>query len=296
MLPPFRLGLGGRLGSGRQPVSWIHIEDLVDLIVRALVDDEFHGALNATAPNPVTNAELTRAIARTVGRTEFFPVPKAALKLALGEAADVLLGGQRVTPARATSLGFRFEFERIEEALADLLRAGNVTFRDVEDEEARHELVQERVLDAPIDEVFAFFSRAENLGAMTPPDLSFAILGEPPAEIREGTVLEYRIGLGPVPMRWTSVIARWNPGATFVDTQRRGPYAHWWHEHRFEARGERTLMRDTVRYRLPLGLLGRLVHRLFVRSKLEDIFTYRDQYAGQRFRAPRSARVEADAA
>lgn len=118
----FRLGVGGRLGSGRQWVSWIHLDDLCALVLRALEDESVRGVWNATAPNPVTNAELTRALAHAVHRPAIFPVPAPAIRLALGEAAYVLLGGQHVLPKRALAAGFSFRFPEIAGALDDVLR------------------------------------------------------------------------------------------------------------------------------------------------------------------------------
>jgi uncharacterized protein (TIGR01777 family) len=120
MAQVFRLGLGGRLGSGRQWFPWIHVEDLVALLETALADARFGGAVNATAPNPVRNAELTRELARVVRRPALLPVPAFALRALLGEMADELLGSRRALPARATELGFRFRYENLAAALESL--------------------------------------------------------------------------------------------------------------------------------------------------------------------------------
>jgi uncharacterized protein (TIGR01777 family) len=121
MLPPFRMGLGGRLGSGRQWMSWIHLEDLTALFQFA-VERQVRGPLNAVAPNPVTNLDFTGELARTLRRPAVFPVPEFALRLLFGEMADVLLASQRVAPGAAEAAGFRFRFPQLAPALADLLR------------------------------------------------------------------------------------------------------------------------------------------------------------------------------
>lgn len=117
MLLPFRLGLGGRLGSGRQWFPWIHLDDSVALYAHILEHDELSGVFNLAAPAPVTNAELTRTLARVLRRPALLPVPSFALRLALGEAADVLLTGQHVLPARALASGYEFEHAELELAL-----------------------------------------------------------------------------------------------------------------------------------------------------------------------------------
>jgi uncharacterized protein (TIGR01777 family) len=118
---PFALGLGGRLGSGRQWMSWIHLEDWVGLTQRVIEDAAASGPFNLTAPGPVTNAEFTAALGRALHRPTVLPVPAFALKLALGEIAEVLLTGQRAVPAKADALGYRFRYPSVDEALASAL-------------------------------------------------------------------------------------------------------------------------------------------------------------------------------
>jgi uncharacterized protein (TIGR01777 family) len=121
LLPPFKLGVGGRIGDGRQWVSWIHIEDLTGIFHLALAAP-IQGAINGVAPNPVTNADFTRALAGAVKRPAIFPVPGFGLKLLFGEMAEVLLGSQRVLPKVAEAAGYRFRFPQVGAALADLLK------------------------------------------------------------------------------------------------------------------------------------------------------------------------------
>jgi uncharacterized protein (TIGR01777 family) len=122
MLPPFRLGAGGPVGSGRQVMSWIALPDAVESIVFALENDALRGPFNATAPNPVTNAEFARTLGRVLGRPAVLPVPATVISLLFGEMGRVLLlGGQRVVPARLAAAGFRFRQPALEGALASLL-------------------------------------------------------------------------------------------------------------------------------------------------------------------------------
>lgn len=123
MLLPFRLGVGGRLGSGKQWMSWIHIDDLIRLIVFLMKESTVRGVFNATSPFPVTNREFTRALAEAVHRPAIIPVPAFALRLALGEMAEVLLASQRAIPDAAQRAGFVFEHPDIFTALAQV--AGN---------------------------------------------------------------------------------------------------------------------------------------------------------------------------
>ncbi|TLX61803.1 TIGR01777 family protein [Stutzerimonas nosocomialis] len=122
LLPPFRLGLGGRLGNGQQWMPWIHLHDQVALIDFLLHHPQARGPFNACAPQPVRNQTFTRSLATQLRRPAVFAVPAFALKLALGELSGLLLGGQRAVPARLQAEGFGFRFETLDQALADLLR------------------------------------------------------------------------------------------------------------------------------------------------------------------------------
>jgi uncharacterized protein (TIGR01777 family) len=121
MALPFRLFVGGPMGSGRQVVPWIHLADAARAIRFLAERDDARGPFNLAAPHPATNAELSRAIARVLGRPNLFRVPGFALRLAVGELADSLLTGQRAVPRALERLGFRFRFPELEPALRDLL-------------------------------------------------------------------------------------------------------------------------------------------------------------------------------
>ena len=122
MLTPFRLGLGGRLGSGRQWMSWIHVDDLVRLVLFAIENENVTDVLNGSSPNPATNREFTRALANAVHRPAMFPAPPVALRLAFGEMAGVVLGSQKVIPQAALRHGFNFRFPLLPGALHDVLQ------------------------------------------------------------------------------------------------------------------------------------------------------------------------------
>ncbi len=122
LLAPFRLGLGGPLAGGGQYVSWIHVDDEVGMLLWALEEEGVSGAFNATAPNPVTNREFSKALGRALGRPAVVPVPGFVLDLKFGgEFGKVLRGGQRAVPRRALDLGYEFDYPELDAALEDLL-------------------------------------------------------------------------------------------------------------------------------------------------------------------------------
>jgi uncharacterized protein (TIGR01777 family) len=122
MLTPFKMFAGGPVGAGRQVMSWIHLDDLVGLMLFALDHPEVKGVLNGTAPKPVTNKEFSKALGRVLGRPSFMPTPRFALRAMLGEVADVVTKGLRVLPRRALDAGYRFKYDDVETALRAILQ------------------------------------------------------------------------------------------------------------------------------------------------------------------------------
>lgn len=141
---------------------------------------------------------------------------------------------------------------------------------------ALHHFHAEQRVAHPLPEVFQFFSRAANLERITPPWLRFSILGAEPSEVRTGTVIPYRLRLHGIPLVWVSQIEQFESGRLFVDRQLIGPYRQWIHRHEFEADGDHTVVRDEVRYELPLGRLGAAAMPL-VRRDVRRIFGYRQR-------------------
>jgi uncharacterized protein (TIGR01777 family) len=121
MLPFFRLGVGGPVAGGRQQLPWIHVDDLVGIYLAALDGDDWHGPVNASAPDPATNAEFSRALGRALHRPALAPVPALAIRALYGEMAQIVLTGQRAVPERAHALGYRFAHPELDEALRSAL-------------------------------------------------------------------------------------------------------------------------------------------------------------------------------
>ena len=123
MLPPFRMGIGGRIGDGKQWMSWIALADVVGALEFVIENQALAGPVNFVAPNPVTNARFTSTLGRILGRPTFLPVPAFGARLAFGEMADaLLLSSQRVEPKRLNETGFRFRYSNLNDALSEILR------------------------------------------------------------------------------------------------------------------------------------------------------------------------------
>jgi uncharacterized protein (TIGR01777 family) len=266
LLPIFAKGLGGKLGSGAAWMSWIHITDIVSAILFCLDHELASGAVNATAPEPVRNERFTVAFARALKRSVFLPVPEAALKMAMGEASSAVLASARVMPRKLEEMGFEFKFRELVPALEELaepLIGG------------QHELVAEQWVPKSPSELFPYFCSETNLEALTPPFLNFRVTGKSTPEIAAGTLIDYRMSLHGIPVKWRTQIEMWDPGRSFVDNQLSGPYSKWHHTHEFIPLAGGTLMRDRVLYKLPLGFLGDAFAGWKVSRDVSEIFAFR---------------------
>ena len=263
MLPPFKLGAGGKLGSGSQWMSWIHIKDLVDMLIYAAENPSVDGIYNAVSPNPVKNREFTKTLGQVLKRPTLFPVPKFVLKTILGELSELLLGSQRVDSKKISNTGFEFQYAHLEDALKEV--CGN----------PYHEIKLEQWVPQSVERTFSFFKEARNLEKITPEFLNFKVLNQSTSEIQEGTKINYRLSLHGLPVGWQSKITDWKPDQKFSDIQLKGPYSHWYHTHEFEEKNGGTLIRDRVLYKVPFGIPGDLVVGRWIRKDLETIFNHR---------------------
>ena len=271
---PFRLVGASRLGTGKQYLSWIHVDDLVQIVLRALEDQTMTGAYNATAPEPLTNAEWTAQLAAQIHARRAPPVPAFALKLALGEVTAAILGSQRARPRRLLESGFKFRYADFQTALAAIypdLRPGEF------------KLVREQWVPADLDRVWEFFSSEKNLERITPESLKFEVKRVSTPQLERGTLIDYRLKIHGVPARWRTLISEWVPGERFVDEQLKGPYARWHHRHDFEKLADGVKLTDVVHFKLPFGALGRLTAAPLVFKDVTNIFGHRNRIIDQIF-------------
>ena len=140
-----------------------------------------------------------------------------------------------------------------------------------------HILEKTTFINQPLDKVFDFFSKAENLNKITPPELSFKIITPLPIKMQKGTLIDYKIKVEGIPMLWRTEISDWNPPYYFIDSQLKGPYVKWVHEHHFESVDNGTKMTDKVTFRSPGWIFEPIIHYLIVKNKVEKIFEYREK-------------------
>ncbi|MFG1491946.1 TIGR01777 family oxidoreductase [Halobacteriovorax sp. ZH4_bin.1] len=264
MLIPFKLGVAGKLGSGEQMMSWIHLSDMVS-IYRFLVENDFsERVFNAVAPKAHSNSNFTRIMGKVLKRPTLLPAPGFALKIILGEMATLVLDGQNVYPKNLLEKGYKFKFDHLEDALTNLVGP-------------EKEFKQVQWVEHPLDEVFDFFSDERNLETITPDSLSFKVLGKSTEQIEAGTIIDYKLSLYGLPFKWKTEISSFDRNKEFTDTQLKGPYKKWVHTHGFKKYANGTLMTDNVSYKVPMGEIGSIFAGAFVRKDINKIFNYRSQ-------------------
>ncbi len=266
MLTPFSLGLGGPLGKGKQWMSWIHIDDLVNQFI-FILEKRLEGIFNGTAPNPVRNKQFSKTLGKTLSRPALLPAPGFAIKLLFGEMSEIVLSSQRIVPDQFLKAGFSFRYTSLSEALYNLLRPYKNEFT--------YSLTTYQWFPMSKEELFRFFSDAYNLEAITPPWLNFEILKVSTDEIGDGTLLDYKIKLHGLPIKWKTKIIDWSPPQKFVDNQLNGPYKLWHHTHYFEEIQGGVLMTDRVLYQIPFSIIGNFANVFMVEKDVQKIFHFR---------------------
>ena len=276
MLPAFEVGLGGKISSGQQMMSWIHIHDLVEAIIFCLNNKNIHGPVNAVAPHAVANHQFTRELAKSLKVSARFTVPSWALKLVMGESSQLLLTGQNVVPDVLQKNNFHFQFPTLDLALDDIF-SWKETAHD-------RQLLREQWIERDGKEVFDFFSNEKNLEKLTPDFMHFKIVNKSSKTVGAQTLIDYKLKVHGIPFKWRTLIAMWNPNECFQDVQLKGPYKKWVHTHSFEPMGMGTLMTDKVVYQLPIPQLTTCWANLFIKKELYKIFNFRQKKMTEIFR------------
>ena len=290
VLPGFEMGLGTYTGDGRQRLSWIHITDVARAIGFCISDERVSGPVNLTSPEPCSSKQFALELGNVTRPKILLPVGSFLLRMIFGEGAKVLTNSQNAIPKKLLHFGFKFNHTSLNDVFKDEVSPDSVTIERVEDHnllpegiKGDYRLQTEVFLKAGSEDTFGFFSSPLNLGLSTPSWVGFKIK-EMSYEVKKGSVISYRIKVGPIPLEWKTVIREWNPSDSFIDFQEKGPYKLWHHEHEVIPDGPgSSIMRDTVTYTIPGGIVGRIIHFLFIKKTLIRIFGYRKMVIQLRF-------------
>lgn len=275
LLPLYRLGAGGILGSGMQWMSWIHVDDVARAFLHLLETKSAIGIVNLTAPNPVRNKTFNAEFARFVGRKALFKVPRFVLKLSMGEKSYLALSSQRIMSRLSTDPGFTFTYPDIGPALMQVCAYEG---------HFHHQIEQSVWVNAQLSEVFSFFNQPKNLVKVMP-EKSHVELIEAPSEdkLKKGEKFSFKIKEKGIPMTIKSEVVDWKKDESFYDRQVKGPFACWNHHHDFKQLKGGTLVTDRISYRFPLGVLGDLAGFLKAKKDIESMFSERKKALSQIF-------------
>lgn len=263
------------LGNGKQWMSWMHIDDVINAIEFLIHKNNAEGTFNFSTPNPVQNKDFTKAFAKAIGFPITPSVPKIFLKTILGELSTILLDSQKMIPKRLMELNYPFKFSTINDAFEDIYK------NKTKNEKIFHSSV---LVPRTTEEVFSFFSSAENLEKITPPFLNFKIISISSKEMQKGTLITYKLKIHGIPIKWVTEIVDWQKNNVFADNQLKGPYSKWLHYHKFYSIKEGTLMEDYVEYKIPFGLIGSTLLGNFIRKDIESIFEFRTKVIKEIFK------------
>ena len=273
IVPPIQAGLGGPVSGGQQFMSWIDIEDLINMYVFAL-ENPITGTFNAVTPNPVSNRDLTQIIGGHLGKKTFLKVPYFPLRILVGEMARYLVESQKVSVQKIQKKGFGFGYPRVEDSIKK---------RVAKLKRMQRRLIFEQWIPKTKGEVFSFFSEAGNLEKITPKNFHFRILSISTETMEKGTRLDYKIKVNGISLNWQTLITDWDPPKAFSDNQERGPFRKWNHLHSFENLAGGTLMTDRVDLELPLGVLGYALAGWKVLRDVKKVFDYRREIIDKMF-------------
>ena len=284
MATPFLNDFGGRIGSGAQQMSIIHLVDVARFLAEAIEDGTANGVFNLVCDETISQKELSEKVAERMHVKQGPAIPPLAIKVALGEMGGVILNSQEVKNTRFSDVDFQLKYPSVDSILKEVCSWYDHPFGE---KHAVFSLYAEQFIPKPVEEVFPFFSNAGNLEKLTPSFLGFEILSPVKSKIERNTEIEYRVRLHGVPIHWVSDILVWEPPTLFVDHQKKGPYSLWHHEHRFKPVTGGTLIVDHVRFKLPAGIFGKWIGYPKVKSDLDKIFSYRREILEKVFRENR---------
>ncbi|MGB0452375.1 MAG: TIGR01777 family oxidoreductase [Bacteriovoracaceae bacterium] len=281
LMPIFKLGGGGPIGFGKQWMSWVHVDDLTEILIKLTLNHNFKGTFNAVSPNPVTNKEFTKAFSRALKIPALFPVPPLMLKIIFGEMSCIILDSQKVLPKSLESIGFEFQYSDIQAALDNLCNLGK--WETLKKDLPMDMFIKEHFLPISSEKAFQFFKEAKNLERITPEWLNFKVVRQTTAQIQQGTIFDYKLKVHGIPLNWRTHISDWKENESFVDYSTKGPYRVWHHTHQFIPVEGGVVMIDKVRFKVPGPFFLSPVINFFVKKDIQKIFHHRTEVIEKEF-------------
>lgn len=267
-----------QIGNGQNWMSWIQIDDMVNALLFAAKTQNLQGAVNFVSPSAVQNKQFIRTMTQQLKVPNIAAVPKMFLRLGLGEMAEVLYSSLNVRPTKLLNAGFKFECENLQQALQKEWGENGPLDQYV---------FKDQFVPLKPEEVFPFFSKAENLEILTPPWLQFKIVKKSTKDIEVGTLIDYKLKIHGTPVRWRTLIKDWKNNEFFIDEQLKGPYSKWHHVHKFERVPGGCLLRDEITYKVPVSFLGKIFLSRWIAKDVEQIFSYRQKQIQELYKSGR---------
>lgn len=269
MLPIFKKGVGAVLGDGKQWMSWVDADDLVNLFLHGMENEKVRGVFNAVSPEPVTNEEFTKTLAKQIKTWLIPPAPKFALKVFLGEMSALVLQSQRVKE-KFSAEGFTYQNPRLVQSLKKI-------FLEVEGARGTScsEKNSEIWVSAKPAAVFDWLREGKNFSSLLPSAFNNKGCRMAEGKLQDGALLSYCWKWGFMPFRSRTMVVDWQEGKEFTTAQEKGPNTFWLVNHRLIPLGGGTLVQERVLYRIPFGFLGQIFLQGLVDRKLDAICAHR---------------------
>lgn len=257
-----------QISDGQHWMSWIHIKDMVQILQLMIEDETISGPVNCATPSPLQNKDFTSLLSEFYKVPRIGSVPRFVLNLALGEGSNVILSSLKIRPKFLDDKKFQFQFPDLKSALHEELKDWNMLDT---------KLFRDQFVPMRPDQIFPFFSKAENLGILTPSWLNFKITAKSDVFLKKESTIDYKLKIHGVSVKWRTLISDWKNNEFFIDEQLRGPYSKWHHLHLFEPVPGGCLLRDEVIYRIPGSLVGKWLLGHWIGKTVNKIFSFRQQ-------------------
>lgn len=274
LLDLYATGLGACIGNGKNAGNYIHLEDVVRFLVYALENEEISGTYNLVGPNNTNQQDFHQQLCKYTRSFSWMKIPSLAASLILGKRASMLTENCLVTSSKISKTNFKFKFNNTQTMLEDLFSHRI--------HKNKHFFGSCIYLNINQEEMWDFMSNEKNLEQITPSWLNFKVLHKTHEHLQKGSIITYKLSLKGIPISWQSLISDWKENKFFADTQIKGPYGLWYHQHLFVPLQNGMLMYDYIDYDVPLWPFGE-IGLWMIKKDLKKIFNFRSKILTQKF-------------